>query len=164
MKKIILLIIALLLFISCATRNKISESVNVKTVYDTIVKHDSVLVWKEKIVIAPSQNTELISYPCDSSGNLKVIEKVIRIPQGLVKVSNDNGNLRIEAVTDSIISYKEKQYESKYTYQNRQITELQQKNTALVKTSQVWKITSEILVIALFISLIYNVIYYKRKI
>jgi len=163
MKKTILIIIVILLFLSCSTRKKVTENLNIKTAYDAVMKFDTVILWKERTVIAPSQNTELIPSPCDSYGNLNIIEKIIKIPQGTVRVSNDNGNLRIEAVTDSIISVKDKEFGKKYQLQNSKITEIEQKYTEEVKSSQSWKNTCMALGGILCISLIINAVYSLRK-
>jgi hypothetical protein len=143
MKYLGLFLFILLFSISCSTRKKVIEKEKVVKIYDTLYKRDSVFIAKDKIIMLPSVNTEVISNPCDSLGNLKVIEKVIKIPCGQVKITSDGNNLITKVNTDSINSIYEKQYKQRNERQIQQITDLQKEVTQLkVTTFSWWKLVS----------------------
>jgi hypothetical protein len=134
---------------SCSSRKKSVEKERIITVYDTILKRDSVFVDKLKIVTLPSVNTEVISNPCDSVGNLKVIEKVIRIPYGSVEIKSDGNNLIAKVNTDSISSVYENHYKERNEKQLHQISKLEKENTTLkIIPFNWWKLVGIISLIA----------------
>lgn len=138
MKYLGLFLFMFLFSISCSTRKKVIEKEKVVKIYDTLYKRDSVFIAKDKIIMLPSINTEVISNPCDSLGNLKVIEKVIKIPYGQVKISSDGNNLITKVNTDSISSVIEKQYEIRNEKQLKKISELEKENKTLKVTPFNW--------------------------
>lgn len=144
MKKIIQIILLLLFSsllltcFSCSTKNKsvIKEHILYKS--DTIFIRDSISFIKEKIILLPTVNSEVISNPCDSLGNLKTIEKVIPIPYGKVEIRSEGNNLVAKVNTDSISSVYEKQYHNRNEKQLRQISELQKEIEKLKITPFNW--------------------------
>lgn len=130
---ILFLLILFFSLLSCSTNKKSIEKERIVTVYDTFLKRDSIFITKDKVILLPTVNTEVISNPCDSTGNLKIIEKVIRIPYiGNVVVKSDGNNLVAKVNTDSIISVVEKEYNSHNENQFHQIS-TQSKETSILK-------------------------------
>lgn len=138
MKYLGLFLFMLLFSISCSTRKKVLEKEKVVKIYDTLYKRDSIFITKDKIIMLPSANTEVISKPCDSLGNLKVIEKIIKIPYGQVKIISDGNNLITKVNTDSISYIYEKQYEIRNEKQLKKISELEKENKTLKVTPFNW--------------------------
>ncbi|TWP31816.1 hypothetical protein ETU08_00325 [Apibacter muscae] len=93
---------------------------------------------REKIVLLPSINTDVINSPCDSTGKLKVIERTIKIPYGEVKVNSNGDNLKIQVNTDSISSLYEKVYRERNSSQLTEINELRIENEKLKITPFNW--------------------------
>jgi hypothetical protein len=161
MKYLGLFLFILLFSISCSTRKKVLEKEKVVKIYDTLYKRDSVFIAKDKIIMLPSVNTEVISKPCDSLGNLKVIEKIIRIPYGQVKISSDGNNLITKVNTDSISSVVEKQHETRNEKQLKKISELEKENKTLKVTPfNWWKVGC---IISLMVNVVFVFLLLKNK-
>ncbi|TWP31162.1 hypothetical protein ETU09_00090 [Apibacter muscae] len=136
--RVLLGVIFFFLFFSCNTRKKTVTKESVKTIHDTLIKRDSIIVEREKVILLPSINTDVISSPCDSIGKLKVIERIIKIPYGEVKVNTKGDNLKIQVKTDSISSLYEKVYRERNSSQLTEINELRIENEKLKITPFNW--------------------------
>ncbi|TWP28819.1 hypothetical protein ETU08_08215 [Apibacter muscae] len=123
------LVIMLFFFFSCNTRKKTVTKESIKTIHDTLIKRDSIFIEREKVIYLPSSNSSVIPNPCNEKGKLNPINENIKTPFGNVHVSSDEkGNLKIKATTDSIQSVYEKQYHDQNKKQLQRITELERES------------------------------------
>ena len=109
MKKLILMIIALILAIiavSCKS-TKLTTSIIEKVRIDTV--RDIRTVEKFRAV----HDTLTIDNPCDSAGILTTFYSKIRLPQGQVIIRSVRGKIQATVNIDSIVQVYESKYRSK---------------------------------------------------
>ena len=101
-------IFLLILFFSGCVASKSSVEYKERIVRDTIS------VETIKTVIKPINKILYVDNPCDSLGVLKSFEKEIKTEKATVKLSNENGKIKVDVNIDSIIDVKEREFKSKY--------------------------------------------------
>lgn len=102
MRKLIYLIF-LFLFFSCGTKKTTVE-------YQEKVIIDTLKIFKDRIISKAVIDTLVIESPCDTLGNLKDFEKVIRTEVVEVSLSNVKGNIEAAINIDSIQQVWEKEF------------------------------------------------------
>lgn len=108
MKNKILIILALISFVSCKSTkltNTVSEKIRIDTVRD----------YKLEIRYNAVHDTLEIENPCDSLGILKTFYSKITLPQGKVIIRSYKGKIQATINIDSIRSVYENKYRNKET-------------------------------------------------
>ena len=138
-------VIGAFFFTSCGTKKTITEYRD-KIVRDTIIKNVTKMVTKQ------INDTITIKQPCDSLGNLKNFERIIKNDKAKVKVSNNKGKLQVEVNIDSLVNSRVEQFKSNY------------KVDTIIKEKEVVRNRIPFWVwITLGISLILNAIFIKKE-
>lgn len=158
MKKLILMIIALILAIiavSCKS-TKLTTSVIEKVRIDTV--RDYKVITKFNAV----HDTLTIDNPCDSAGILTTFYSKIRIPQGQVIIRSMRGKIQATVNIDSIAQVYESKYRSK---KETNVTNISKIVTKTVYPA--WLIVSfifETLIILgyIYLKIFHPVTYYRR--
>lgn len=125
--------------ISCTTRKKSVEKQRTVTVYDTLFKRDSIFITKDKVILLPTVNTEVITNPCNESGKLKPIYENIKFPYGSLEIKSDGDNLIAKIKTDSINSVYQNQYRERNEKQFSHIFTLEKEIDKITKERKEWK-------------------------
>lgn len=163
--KILFLFILLLLLLGCSASKKKTDKERIRIIKDTILIHDSIYITKNKIILLPSVNTEIIQNPCDEYGKLKPILENIKFPYGSVNINSENGNLKVQVNTDSINSVYQNQYVARYNKQVQKITDLQKEITKTTRERSIWKyIAVFFILISMLLFLLINGKYLYNKI
>lgn len=138
-------VIGAFFFNSCGTKKTITKYRD-KIVHDTIIKNVTKMVTKQ------IKDTITIEEPCDSLGNLKDFERIIKNDKAKVKVSNNKGKLQVEVNIDSLVNSRVEQFKSNY------------KVDTLIKEKEVVRNRIPFWIwITLGISLILNAIFIKKE-
>lgn len=153
MKKIILLIIALIiaiLAVSCKPTKVVtvvSEKIRIDTIrdYKVITKYNSV------------HDTLTIDNPCDSLGILTTFYSKITLPQGKVIIRSYRGKIQATVNIDSIASVYEKKY------RNKETSNVTNSSKIVTKvTYPTWLVTSFIFETLIILGYIYLRIFYPK--
>ncbi len=107
MKKLILLIFALIIFASC-------KSTKTVTKFEKIVTHDTIRDYKVITQFNAVHDTLTIDNPCDSLGLLNNFYSKIRIPQGKIIIRTVQGKIQATVDIDSIANVYDSKYRTKY--------------------------------------------------
>ena len=148
MKKIILLIFALIIVASCKS-TKLTNTVSTRIQIDTL--RDTTIITKLQAV----HDTLTIDNPCDSAGILTTFYSKIRIPQGQIIIRTVRGKIQATVDIDSIKSV----YEKKYRY--KETSDVTNSTKIVTKTEYpAWLITSFIFETLIILGYIYLKIFY----
>lgn len=143
MKKLILLIFALIIVASCKS-TKLTNTVSTRIQIDTL--RDTTIITKFQAV----HDTLTIDNPCDSSGILTTFYSKIRIPQGQVIIRSVRGKIQATVNIDSIESVYEKKY------RNKETSNVTNSSKIVTKTEYpAWLITAFIFEILIILGYIY---------
>lgn len=104
MKK--LFYIAFLMLITGCVAKKTKIEFKERTIKDTVS------VFKDRIITKSVIDTLLVEKPCDSLGNLKDFEKMIKTDIAQVRLTNNKGNIQATVDIDSIQQVWEKEFKS----------------------------------------------------
>ena len=104
MKK--LFYIAFLMIITGCVAKKTKIEFKERTIKDTVS------VFKDRIITKSVIDTLLVEKPCDSLGNLKDFEKMIKTDIAQVRLTNNKGNIEATINIDSIQQVWEKEVKS----------------------------------------------------
>ena len=138
-------IVFLLLFTSCTAKKVITQT-------KEVIKNDTIIVTKDRIVTKAVNDTILIESPCDSLGVLKPFKERLKTAQGEVTIQSKNNVIQANINLDSIVQSIEKRYESKT------VDTVQKSDTLKVKyKTPVW------LVLSLVFSVIINLLLLRFK-
>lgn len=153
MKKIILLIIALIiaiLAVSCKPLQTVTvtkETVRIDTIrdYKVITKYNAI------------HDTLTIDNPCDSLGILTTFYSKITLPQGKVIIRSYRGKIQATVNIDSIASVYEKKY------RNKETSNVTNSSKIVTKvTYPTWLVTSFIFETLIILGYIYLRIFYPK--
>jgi hypothetical protein len=84
------------------------------TEYKEIIKTDSIYITKNTVIVERVLDSILIESPCDSLGNLKPFSKSLVLPQGKIKLFNDNGAIAHKIDLKAYEKTLETKYKLKY--------------------------------------------------
>ena len=113
-RSLILFSLILLIASSCSTSKSTSTTdTKVDTIFMTKIEHDTVKIYKEKIVV-PSTSTSISINPIDEDGNLKPTNIKIKNKYVTVYVKDTLGELKFNIKVDSLVQSQELIYEAKY--------------------------------------------------
>lgn len=107
LQRFFLFFFIIVFYIGCASKKTTIEYKD-KIVKDTIYKTEI------KTVLKPIKDTLLIKEPCDSLGNLKDFERVIKNDKAKVIIKNEKGNLKVNIDIDSIVNSKVNEFKSSF--------------------------------------------------
>ena len=139
------ILILAFLFVSCAAKKTITKTVEV-------IKNDTIVLTKERIITKAINDTILIQSPCDSLGVLKPFKQRLKTAQGQITIQTKNNVIEANINLDSIVQSIEKRYESKTT------DTIEKSDTLKVKyKTPIW------LVLSLVFSVIINLLLLKIK-
>ena len=83
-----------------------------KIEYKERIVKDTISVFKDRIITKSVIDTLLVEKPCDSLGNLKDFEKMIKTDIAQVRLTNNKGNIEATINIDSIQQVWEKEVKS----------------------------------------------------
>lgn len=148
MKKLILLIFALIIVASCKS-TKLTNTVTEKVRIDTL--RDTTIITKLQAV----HDTLTIDNPCDSAGLLTAFYSKIRLPQGQVIIRTVRGKIQATVDIDSIQSVYKNMYRAKENT-------LSQISTKIVTKTEypAWLITAFIFETLIILGYIYLKVFY----
>ena len=106
MKNVYLLIIIICLSSCVAKKTKIE--------YKERIQRDTISVFQDRIVIKPVNDTLVVESPCDSLGNLKDFDKVIKTEIADIKLINDKGNIKVSVKIDSIVNERVEKFKKSF--------------------------------------------------
>ena len=141
MRKIIFIILICTLY-SCVSKKVITET-------KEVVKRDSIYIIKDRFITKQVNDTITIDKPCDSLGNLKSFDRVIKTNSVKITLKSVKGNIQATVNIDSIVNSRIVEF--KQNYQSK----VQVKETEVVRyRTPLWVwfvITLEALVILLLL-------------
>ena len=141
MRKITFIILICILY-SCVSKKVITET-------KEVVKRDSIYIIKDRFVTKQVNDTITIEKPCDSLGNLKSFDRIIKTNNVKVSLKSVNGNIEATVDIDSIVNSRIVEF--KQNYQSK----VEVKETEIVRyRTPLWVwfvITLEALVILLLL-------------
>tara|TARA_R110002050_G_scaffold38981_2_gene95812 strand:- start:591 stop:1028 length:438 start_codon:yes stop_codon:yes gene_type:complete len=141
MRKIIFIILICTLY-SCVSKKVITET-------KEVVKRDSIYIIKDRFITKQVNDTITIDKPCDSLGNLKSFDRVIKTNNVKITLKSVKGNIQATVNIDSIVNSRIVEF--KQNYQSK----VQVKETEVVRyRTPLWVwfvITLEALVILLLL-------------
>jgi len=135
-----------LFFSSCVSKKSVIE-------YRDRLVVDTIVVKKNIEVIKSIKDTLIIEKPCDSLGNLKNFNQVIKTPKTTIKLKSDKGKIVVEYEQDSIVTSKEVIKDIKI---EKDVQMVEKKTVNYIVDYRVWA--------ALVISVLINIILLKGKI
>lgn len=145
MKKIILLIIAVIISASCKHTQSVSnikESIRVDTFYR----------YKEITKTVPQRDSIVIFNPCDSTGIINSFYTQISIPNGKVKIQTKGGNIVASVVSDGSTSVND-------SSSTKQVS----KSTSVVEKIVVTNIIPTWIIVTLFVESMIILLYLYFK-
>ena len=141
MRKIIFIILICTLY-SCVSKKVITET-------KEVVKRDSIYIIKDRFITKQVNDTITIDKPCDSLGNLKSFDRVIKTNNVKITLKSVKGNIQATVNIDSIVNSRIVEFKQKYK------SKVQVKETEVVRyRTPLWVwfvITLEALVILLLL-------------
>jgi hypothetical protein len=99
------LIIVLFILTSCGARKKTTTS--------EVVRNDTIVVTKDRIITRAVIDSIIIEAPCDSLGILKPFKQRLVTPQGSITIESKKNRIEAKINLDSIVQSIEKTYKSK---------------------------------------------------
>lgn len=106
MRKITFIILICILY-SCVSKKVITET-------KEVVKRDSIYIIKDRFVTKQVNDTITIEKPCDSLGNLKSFDRVIKTNSVKVSLRSVNGNIEATVDIDSIVNSRIVEFKQNY--------------------------------------------------
>ena len=141
MRKIIFILIISTLY-GCVSKKVITET-------KEVVKRDSIYIIKDRFITKQVNDTITIDKPCDSLGNLKSFDRVIKTNNVKITLKSVKGNIQATVNIDSIVNSRIVEFKQKYK------SKVQVKETEVVRyRTPLWVwfvITLEALVILLLL-------------
>lgn len=158
MKKLLLLA-AILILTSCkTTKETTSTETKTDTIFITTVKHDTIIRYKKETITPPSK-IETTFNPCDSIGNVKPTDVIIKTKYVTLKVKDTLGELKFQVLSDSVKQVYESTYESKL---NQELEKRISEYKKTVKEKTVISVWSKWTYIFLIINIILIVVLFSR--
>ena len=105
-KKTILLIIINLLF-SCVSKK-------ISTEKKEVIKRDSIYIIKDRFITKQVNDTIVINEVCDTLGNLKSFDRVIKTNNVKVSLKSINGTIQATVDIDSIVNSRIQEFKESY--------------------------------------------------
>jgi hypothetical protein len=106
MRKIILLIIINLLF-SCVSKKIVTET-------KEVIKRDSIYIVKDRFVTKQVNDTIVINKVCDTLGNLKSFDRVIKTNNVKVTLKSVKGSIQATVDIDSLVNERIREFKENY--------------------------------------------------
>ena len=106
MKKIILLIL-IGIFYNCVSKKIVTET-------KEVVKRDSIYIIKDRFITKQVNDTIIIEEVCDSLGNLKSFDRVIKTNDVKIVLKSVKGNIQATVNIDSIVNSKIVEFKQNY--------------------------------------------------
>lgn len=106
MKKIILLILICLLY-NCRSKKVVTE-------FKEVVKRDSIYIIKDRYITKSINDTIVIDKACDSLGNLKSFDRVIKTNNLKISLKSVKGTIQATVNVDSIVNSKIQEFKQNY--------------------------------------------------
>ena len=142
MRKIIFIILIISTLYGCVSKRVVTET-------KEIVKRDSIYIIKDRFITKQVNDTITIDKPCDSLGNLKSFDRVIKTNNVKITLKSVKGNIQATVNIDSIVNSRIVEFKQKYK------SKVQVKETEVVRyRTPLWVwfvITLEALVILLLL-------------
>jgi hypothetical protein len=135
-----------LFFSSCVSKKSVIE-------YRDRLVTDTIVVKKNIEVIKSIKDTLIVEKPCDSLGNLKNFNQVIKTPKTTIKLKSNKGKIVVEYEQDSIVTSKEVIKDIKI---EKDVQMVEEKTVNYIVDYRVWA--------ALIISVLINMLLLKGKI
>lgn len=101
------ILILAFLFVSCGAKKTITKTVEV-------IKNDTIVLTKDRIITKAINDTIVIESPCDSLGILKPFKQRLKTERGSIIIESKNNGIEARINLDSIVQSIEKEYKSKY--------------------------------------------------
>jgi hypothetical protein len=140
------LIVILLLLSSCGSKKIVTQT-------KEIIKNDTIIITKDRVITKAIVDSIIIKEPCDSLGILKPFKQRLKTDRGTITIENRNNSIEAIINLDSIVQSVEKQYKSNVT------KTVSDNKTEIIK----YRIPSWIIV-SLVASILLNVILVRVKI
>ena len=106
MKKIILLIL-IGIFYNCRSKKVVTE-------FKEVVKRDSIYIIKDRYITKSINDTIVIDKACDSLGNLKSFDRVIKTNNLKISLKSVKGTIQATVNVDSIVNSKIQEFKQNY--------------------------------------------------
>ena len=140
------LIVILLLLSSCGSKKIVTQT-------KEIIKNDTIIITKDRVITKAIVDSIIIKEPCDSLGILKPFKQRLKTDRGTITIENRNNSIEAIINLDSIVQSVEKQYKSNVT------KTVSDNKTEIIK----YRIPSWIIV-SLVVSILLNVTLVRVKI
>jgi hypothetical protein len=140
------LIVILLLLSSCGSKKIVTQT-------KEIIKNDTIIITKDRVITKAIVDSIIIKEPCDSLGILKPFKQRLKTDRGTITIENRNNSIEAIINLDSIVQSVEKQYKSNVT------KTVSDNKTEIIK----YRIPCWIIV-SLVVSILLNVILVRVKI
>ena len=106
MKKIILLVL-IGIFYNCRSKKVVTE-------FKEVVKRDSIYIIKDRYITKSINDTIVIDKACDSLGNLKSFDRVIKTNNLKISLKSVKGTIQATVNIDSIVNSRIQEFKQKY--------------------------------------------------
>ena len=106
MRKIIFILIIITIY-GCVSKRVVTET-------KEIVKRDSIYIIKDRFITKQVNDTITIDKPCDSLGNLKSFDRVIKTNNVKITLKSVKGNIQATVNIDSIVNSRIVEFKQKY--------------------------------------------------
>ena len=106
MRKIIFILIISTIY-GCVSKRVVTET-------KEIVKRDSIYIIKDRFITKQVNDTITIDKPCDSLGNLKSFDRVIKTNNVKITLKSVKGNIQATVNIDSIVNSRIVEFKQKY--------------------------------------------------
>ena len=106
MKKIILLVL-IGIFYNCRSKKVVTE-------FKEVVKRDSIYIIKDRYITKSINDTIVIDKACDSLGNLKSFDRVIKTNNLKISLKSVKGTIQATVNVDSIVNSKIQEFKQNY--------------------------------------------------
>ena len=105
MKRIYQVLILIGFFYGCASK---------KTITKEVIKRDSIFVLKDRFITKKVNDTIVINEVCDTLGNLKSFDRVIKANNVKVSLKSVKGSIQATVNIDSIVSSRVREFKQNY--------------------------------------------------
>jgi len=122
--RIFFFIISIFILFSCNSKKVVTE-------FKEVIKKDTLIITKDRLITKAFTDTLYVENPCDSiTGDLKDFQRSINTNNAKIDLSSVKGKIRLSVNIDSLVNERVKEYKSNF----KQDTEIKKEVTIRYRT------------------------------